>query len=137
MRQLIMAVFRWNAYSRSTLKRAFADPSRAPAQLVDTLTHPSPPQLERVRAAVLGDEEPYPRPQVPILLLWGEQDRLLGSDAAAARRLIGTLGGSQLTFIAEAGHMPQVERPEQFVRALLWFIDHPSPAQVQSPHGTS
>src|SRR5919199_174582 len=27
MRQLITAVFRWNAYSRSSLKRAFADPS--------------------------------------------------------------------------------------------------------------
>src|SRR5919202_679492 len=53
MRQLITAVFRWNAYSRSTLKRAFADPGRAPHQLVDTVTHPSPPQLERVREAAL------------------------------------------------------------------------------------
>ena len=137
MRQLITAVFRWNAYSRSTLKRAFADPGRAPHQLVDTVTHPSPPQLERVREAVLGDGETYPRPQVPILLLWGEKDRLLGSNAAAARRLRRTLGEeSQLTFIAEAGHMPQVEHPEQFVRALLRFIDHPPPAQVHGPRGT-
>jgi pimeloyl-ACP methyl ester carboxylesterase len=125
MRQLITAVFRWNAYSRSTLQRAFADPGRAPTQLVDTLTHPSSPQLERVREAVLGDEEPYPRPQVPTLLVWGKKDRLLGSNAAAARRLSRTLGGPQLTFIPEAGHMPQVERPEQFVGELLRFIDHP------------
>ena len=78
---------------------------------------------------VLGDEEPYPRPQVPILLLWGEKDRLLGSNAAAARRLRRTLGEDvQLTLVAEAGHMPQVEHPEQFVGALLWFIDHPPSA---------
>jgi hypothetical protein len=33
--------------------------------------------------------------------------------------------------------MPQVERPEQFVEALFRFIDHPPPAQVQSPRTTS
>ena len=89
-----------------------------------------------MREAVLGDGETYPPPRVPILLLWGEKDRLLGSSAAAARRLSRTLADSQLTFIAEAGHMPQVEHPEQFVRALLRFIDHPPPAQVHGPRGT-
>jgi 2-hydroxy-6-oxonona-2,4-dienedioate hydrolase len=122
LRRLLMVMLRWNAFSRSTLERAFADPHRAPVELARILTQPSPPQLEVVRDVILGKDPRVPPPRARLLLLWGEGDRLMGGGPGAARRLHRSLPGSQLTFIPAAGHLPQVERPGAFAEALVSFL---------------
>ena len=67
------------------------------------------------------------------LLLWGARDRLMGSTVKAARRLNASIPGAELEIIDGAGHLPQVERPREFVAALLRFASaRPGPEKEPS-----
>ncbi len=57
---------------------------------------------------------------LPVLLIWGEGDRLL--PLARARQALLKLPGARLEVIEGAGHAPQAERPEEFNRALEDFL---------------
>jgi 2-hydroxy-6-oxonona-2,4-dienedioate hydrolase len=58
--------------------------------------------------------------RIPMLLVWGEMDRSVGLNvAAAAHRRI---PGSRLVVIRGAGHAPYFERPLAFNRAMLDFL---------------
>jgi pimeloyl-ACP methyl ester carboxylesterase len=57
---------------------------------------------------------------IPVLLIWGEGDRLL--PLARAREALRRLPGARLEVIHDAGHAPQAERPEEFNRALEDFL---------------
>jgi len=60
------------------------------------------------------------RIDVPTLLIWGDNDRLIPKDHAFAyRRLI---PNSKVAIIADCGHLPQVEKPREFVAALEGFL---------------
>jgi len=62
------------------------------------------------------------RIDVPTLLLWGAEDRVLPPDYADAyRRLIPRAG---VRVIEDCGHLPHVEDPELFVSALEDFLVH-------------
>jgi len=57
----------------------------------------------------------------PVLLIWGSEERAVPLETGeAAHRLI---GGSELAVIGSASHAPYFERPEQFNRVLLEFLD--------------
>ena len=58
--------------------------------------------------------------RLPVLLIWGEGDRLL--PVARARDALRRLPGARLEVIAGAGHAPQSERPDEFNRALEDFL---------------
>ena len=61
------------------------------------------------------------RIDVPTLLIWGANDQLFPKDYAFAwQRLI---PGSRAVIIPECGHIPNVEKPREFVGALTAFID--------------
>jgi pimeloyl-ACP methyl ester carboxylesterase len=123
MRRFFAAVARRTIYSPSALTRAFADPSLAPPELVRTLHSPTPLPYEKIVAdAALAREAPIPLPRpFPILILWGAEDRLFLTHTRDARKMHRGLPGSQLKFIPSAGHFPQVERPREFVDAILAF----------------
>ena len=58
---------------------------------------------------------------VPTLLIWGDDDRLVPKDYAFAyQRLI---PGSKIAIIPECGHLPQAEQRQAFVAALEGFFD--------------
>jgi pimeloyl-ACP methyl ester carboxylesterase len=57
---------------------------------------------------------------LPVLLIWGAHDKLL--PLARARAAQEALPGAQLAVIEDAGHSPQVERPDEFNRALETFL---------------
>jgi pimeloyl-ACP methyl ester carboxylesterase len=57
---------------------------------------------------------------LPVLLIWGEGDRLL--PLARAREAHRRLSGARLVVIEGAGHAPQSERPDAFNRALGDFL---------------
>jgi pimeloyl-ACP methyl ester carboxylesterase len=61
-----------------------------------------------------------PSIEVPTLIVWGRQDRLLRENAAA--RLHGRLRGSELFVVDDCGHIPHEERPEIVVEKIAAFV---------------
>ncbi len=59
----------------------------------------------------------------PAHLVWGEHDGLLPLDYA--RRLAAELPRSRLHVIAECGHIPHLQRPEEFLALLEEILDDP------------
>ena len=62
-----------------------------------------------------------PEIKVPLQLIWGADDPLF--PLVHATRAHGLVGDSRLAVIEGAGHTPQAERPEEFNRVLLSFLD--------------
>jgi pimeloyl-ACP methyl ester carboxylesterase len=59
--------------------------------------------------------------KMPVQLIWGADDPLF--PVSHATRAHGAIPNCRLTVIEGAGHTPQAERPEEFNRALLSFLD--------------
>jgi len=57
------------------------------------------------------------RVRCPLLLVWGDRDRLLY--ARNAERVLEAVPGSRLELLPGVGHCPQVEAPERFSEILL------------------
>ncbi len=56
----------------------------------------------------------------PTMIIWGREDRILPvSQAETARQLI---AGAQLRILDECGHLPMVERAQEFNELLLGFL---------------
>ena len=60
------------------------------------------------------------RINVPTLLIWGANDRLVSVDYAKAYRTM--LPQAQLVVIPEAGHLPHVEQPDRWLDRVLSFV---------------
>ena len=65
-----------------------------------------------------------PELAMPTLIVWGERDRVV--PLAQARDAVGRLRRARLVVIPDCGHLPQIERPELFLKALGSFLDGPS-----------
>lgn len=122
VRQLITRAYRRGAFAPRVVQRAYADPSLAPAELTRVLAAPPRAQVELLRDLVLRGACPAPAPEIPMLVLWGEADRLPGTGRARALRVQRSAPGAKLVFIPSAGHCPQMERPAEFVQALEGFV---------------
>lgn len=60
------------------------------------------------------------RIDVPTLLLWGESDRIV--TPAYGRAYAELIPGARFELIAAAGHAPQIEQPEAFVKRVVQFL---------------
>ena len=58
---------------------------------------------------------------VPTLLIWGEQDGIVKVDGYA-KGYAELIRGAKLSVIPQAGHLPHIEQPEAFMKALNGFI---------------
>ena len=66
-------------------------------------------------------EKRLPLVRAPTLLLWGEGDRIL--PPGYARRIAGLLGGpSETRLIPGAGHLAELDRPDEVAAAILSWI---------------
>jgi pimeloyl-ACP methyl ester carboxylesterase len=65
------------------------------------------------------------RIDVPTLLLWGDHDRMF--PIAHAHAFQKAIPGAKLVIIPKCGHVPQIEKPDEFVAALESFIGAPPP----------
>ncbi|MCC6748855.1 MAG: alpha/beta hydrolase [Deltaproteobacteria bacterium] len=120
-RALMRAIARRVAYTPAALGRAFPDAAKAPPEVVSLLHQREPPQLAALTACII-EGDGGPAPSAPTLLLWGEADRLIGTNADAARKLQARIPGAELHLIPGAGHFPQVEEPAAFIAALEAFV---------------
>jgi pimeloyl-ACP methyl ester carboxylesterase len=57
---------------------------------------------------------------LPTALIWGSEDRVV--PVSAARAYQGAIAGSHLALIAGAGHRPEIEKPDEFVRQVREFL---------------
>lgn len=57
----------------------------------------------------------------PALIVWGENDELIPPESA--KQFHKDLKGSKLVMIPSCGHLPEEEKPEEFVSAVLDFLD--------------
>jgi pimeloyl-ACP methyl ester carboxylesterase len=59
--------------------------------------------------------------KAPTLILWGERDQLMPRSYAA--KIAGAIkGATQTTIIAGAGHLAELDRPEEVAGAVLRFM---------------
>jgi pimeloyl-ACP methyl ester carboxylesterase len=74
----------------------------------------------------------YLAQEVPTLIIWGTRDRIIPVDHAyAAHDLI---PGSTLRIVPGAGHFVPFEAPEEFLDALVPFLDSTEPADPHEQH---
>jgi pimeloyl-ACP methyl ester carboxylesterase len=61
------------------------------------------------------------RISVPTLILWGEEDKIIPPGYGPAFRDL--IPGARLETIADCGHLPQVERMDEWVAKIVRFIE--------------
>lgn len=123
-RALLRRIVRHQAFSPRRVAEAFYDPRNVPPQLLASLGASQNAPLERmVDAFVLGGEV-VSLASMRVLLLWGEDDHLKASRREAAMEIADRIERARLVFIPRAGHCPQLEQPDAFVRALCTFAGH-------------
>lgn len=112
---------------RSSLEPAFVDRSKATDALVeryrDMMLAPGVRGaiLDRMRQAVLEDPRPIlPRIAAPVLLVWGEQDRMVPVTNAADYEVL--LPGARTVRFDGLGHVPQEEAPERSLAPVRDFL---------------
>jgi len=70
-----------------------------------------------MKECILNSAARKPSVKAPVTLLWGADDRF--TSLGVARDLSKTLRGAELVAIERAGHLPQRDRPQEFVARLL------------------
>jgi len=122
VRGAVRSNFRRNVYGSAALGPAFHDRGNAPKAIVQALDRFSKAEIDAVLNMLLSDEPMLSPPAVRTLLLFGEADKLPPFDKRGARMMRSKLADSRLVTIPAAGHLPQVEHPVAFLRALREFL---------------
>jgi pimeloyl-ACP methyl ester carboxylesterase len=101
------------------------DPPAECASLLADMAADARPESFRVALLVMAEADQrdlLPRIAVTTLLIWGEQD--VRSPLWVARRFERPIPGAQLVVIPRAGHVSNLERPEEFNDGVREFV-HP------------
>jgi pimeloyl-ACP methyl ester carboxylesterase len=106
-----------------TLPGLFAgEPPAEYVSLLETMAGAVRPASMRTALEVMAEadlSDLLSRIAVPTLLIWGEQDAR--SPLSLARQFEAAIPGGELVVIPEAGHVSNLERPEQFNDAVRGF----------------
>ena len=106
---------------------AFAHAGRIDRRVYDHFCSHHPNRAHIARLLKLGHRvaaelhDPFALDEVgcPVLLVWGEKDRLVFPTGAG--RVLDTVPGSRLVMIDDCGHCPQIERPDLVADLVLSF----------------
>jgi pimeloyl-ACP methyl ester carboxylesterase len=116
------------AMVRATLAPAYGDPARMSEAEVDRahdlLRAPGVRQaiLDRMGQNGLEDPRPLlPRLAMPVLLVWGELDRMI--PASHARDWQAVLPAAELLLLPGLGHVPQEEAPDVSLPEVRAFLE--------------
>jgi len=122
------------AVARLYLQLGFASPRNVTPEVVSSFTwhHRNRADvagyLETARRFIpeLRDAFDPEKISVPVLLVWGDRDRLVFH--RGAERILAAVPDSRLELLKGVGHLPQVEAPERFAELLLEFSGEPERA---------
>jgi len=105
------------SFSSQALKESFVDPSQLPPDFFAVIRRNALVNAPVVFDTLMNLPGPLPVPKIPTFLIWGKQDRL--TPIRQAKVLQKRFHGTMLISIDGAGHMPQVERPQEFITAMV------------------
>src|SRR5262249_36291222 len=71
------------------------------------------------------------RVRAPTQIVWGDEDRL--GPTAPRRRLQRAIAGARLDIVPASGHMPFIERPEEFLRVVRPFLAAAASPLAETP----
>jgi len=111
------ALIRKITFSKSTLNRSFANPAKLPAGFLEKIEQNTMVYSRIAFDTVMNHNLPLSKPTAPTLLVWGAEDGL--STLKQADAIQKWISEARLITIDGAGHMPQVEKPEEFVAAVM------------------
>jgi pimeloyl-ACP methyl ester carboxylesterase len=122
------------ALARLYVRVAFASPSAVHPNVVSAFTahHADRAKvatcLEIARRLIPELRDPYEldRIDAPVLVVWGDRDRLVFQ--RGAERIIAIVPGARLEVLDGIGHCPQIEAPARLTELLLAFSDTPAAA---------
>jgi pimeloyl-ACP methyl ester carboxylesterase len=121
---------------KSSLQESVAHPERVTDELVDRywelLRFPGNRQAAVARANTPREPEKWAEIgslEMPVLLLWGEQDKVI--PLSHARAFAAEIPQSKLISYADAGHLPMEETPEQVARDIGAWIQATDAAAAQ------
>lgn len=130
--RLFVGIPRTKAMTRALYSTAFFDSSRVDDETVEELARRhSDPRAKRIARHTFTKFFDYCRRlepfhqrlaslDVPILAIWGQDDRLFpASDAASLARVLPRV---RLEIFEHCGHCPQIEQPERFVSVVEEFL---------------
>lgn len=110
---------------------AYAEPLYSAAHraaLIKTATRMIPPDFGTITKR-------FPDIELPTLLLWGRQDRVV--PLSIAEKLLAALPRAQLKILEECGHIPPEEMPKESLEIVLEFLssreDDPSSRTPDTP----
>jgi pimeloyl-ACP methyl ester carboxylesterase len=117
------------AVARLYRQLAFAHPGAVDSKVVTAFTYH---HRQRARVAHYLDtahrlmpelKDPFALERItaPVLLVWGDRDRLVFH--RGAEKLLAAVADSRLELLAGIGHCPQVEAPTRLCELLLEFSD--------------
>lgn len=112
---------------RAYLTMAFAHPRNVDPTVVASFTRHVRTRRDAVRILATGHRvvgelrDPFrlDRINCPVLLVWGEQDRMVF--ATGADRVLREVPGARIEMIEHCGHCPQIEAPERLAELLTAF----------------
>jgi len=119
------------AVARLYLQLAFAAPASVDPRIVATFTRHLRHRATAARYLAtahrllpeLHDPFELERITCPVLLVWGDRDRLVF--ARGAQQLLEAVPDARLEMLSGVGHCPQVEAPDRFAQILLDFSGEP------------
>lgn len=116
------------AMLRPNLEIAYSDPSRLQQSTMDRyhdlMLAPGNRQalLDRMRQTVLVQPEPLlAKIKVPVLLLWGEDDKMI--PITNAQDYLGALENARLVRLPNLGHVPHEEDGAASIRPVIDFLE--------------
>jgi hypothetical protein len=122
---------------RRNLEQAFAPGFEVPEKFVDdvrAMTYPAYRDSARESEAYTDEKPLDQRLQevgLPLLVVFGEQDQLYA--ARESLSAYAAIPGVETALIAEAGHSPNVETPEQTAAILGRFVNSLAPEPAPRP----
>lgn len=113
---------------RSSLEENFAQPERLTDKMVtsywELLRFPGNREATIARGATPREPEKWGEIgnlQMPVLLLWGEQDKVI--PLSHAKAFEAAIPGAKLITYKDAGHLPMEETPDQVARDIGTWIE--------------
>jgi len=105
------------SFSSQALKKSFVNPSLLPSGFLEIIRGNSSVNSPVVFDTFMNITRALPVPEMPTYLIWGAGDGL--TPLKQAKALQKKMPGTMLISLEGAGHMPQVERPREFVMAVI------------------